>query len=236
MLAGSSVVLARVVFLLALDVDVPAARPANVQIGFHLGWAMPHGELGAAIGPAAGMVFNFAYRPASFLAVGAELGYFRYGWSHHQERFRLVAESGGEIPLVRQYSRKNDLVPALLTARLQLPIGTVRPYVEGLLGLTIFKTIVDIDQVSGDEDDVIDSWAPVAGTRGVEVGVDVRLSRRRYPQPAHDASLFLSLGVRRLQNSEATVGVPGPLAAGFRQSPSTFTVITLGFTGRADLP
>ena len=220
----------------AHDAGPPPAKAYNVQAGFRLGLAQLRDERELILAGGPGMVFDMGWRPARFVAVGGEVSYFRYGWSHHQERFRLVDARGAETPLYLRYVRKTDFCPLLASVRLQSPWGRVRPYVQGLGGLTIFKTTVDLESVRGDEDDVIDSTKQVALSAGLEAGLDIVIARRRYRNPEHDASMLLSIGVRRMWNGPATFGLPGSLEAGTRRSSSTFHMLVLGLGGRADRP
>ena len=209
----------------AVAMAEPAARPVrayDVQVGFRVGWAQLLDQQQTEVAVGNGMIFDMAWRPATFLAVGGELGYYRYGWSDHRD------------PVLPRYSRKNDIVPLVFTMRLQPSFGLVRPYVQGVAGLTIFKTTVDFQAVTGDEDDVIDSFAPVALCAGAEVGLDVVLERKRYHDPAHDATVLLTMGVRRSWNTRATFGLPGPLSAGSRTGPTAWHQVMVGLSLRAD--
>jgi hypothetical protein len=211
------------------------ARAYDLQMGVRLAWTQLRDPREVPLAGGPGMAFDMGYRPTRFLAVGGELVYTRYGWSHHEERFRLVDARGAETPLYLRYARKTDLAPLHFYTRLQPSFGFVRPYLQGSVGLTIFNTIVDHDSIEGDETAVIDDWQPVALSAAAEVGLDIVLARQRYSSPAaHLATLLLSIGVRRMWNTRATYGLPGPLAAGSARSPTTCHTLLVGITARAD--
>jgi hypothetical protein len=134
-----------------LEVVEVSQEPSRLQGGFGGLLAAPVGEFGTFVpGGAGGILGHFGFGlGGTFLSVGVETGWMRYG--NHTRTVSL----GSVIPDVPDASIRvntsNDMVTLHGRIRAQTMRGRWRPYVDGLIGLTDIYTMSRVE--SGEQCD-----------------------------------------------------------------------------------
>jgi hypothetical protein len=183
--------------------------------------AVPSGALGERVrNPGAGLSMVMGiWLPGLPLAVGAELGFLRYGW-----RFERPVGHG-------DVERMTDVLSAHLLWRLQPRGGPVRPYLETLLGLRSFIASTSIEDDRGDE-----RWSEEGGDAAFSCGVGAGLAVRFGDAHHSDGRVtpaFLAVGVRWLRGGVASYLRLGDGGAPFvaERSRTDLWLFTLGIGG-----
>jgi hypothetical protein len=192
----------RVLLLAALLLSGVAAAQPSVEITGLA--ALPQGEFSDALDSAGGglAVGVFYAIPGSPFAVGLEGSVAVYGYERREVPLSLT------IPDVRVgVTTSNNLMQGLAVLRLQVPRGGIRPYVDGVAGLTYLFT-----QTSVGDDAYNDSYGEplsttnyddVALTAGGGLGVFVELYSG-YDDDGDPVTVSLDARVRYLVGGEAT--------------------------------
>ena len=192
----------RALLLSALLLTGAAAAQPSVEI---TGLAvLPQGAFSDALGAAGGgMSAGVLYAiPSTPLAVGVEGSAALYGYERRTVPLSLT------IPDVRVgVTTSNNLVQGLTVLRLQVPRGGVRPYVDGVAGLTYLftQTSVGDDQAYGSGYEPLSStnYDDAALTAGGGVGVLVQLYAG-YDDDGDPVAVSLDARLRYLVGGEAT--------------------------------
>ena len=179
-----------------------SAQPSVTVSGFA---AVPQGSFADALGTAGGGLSLGAYYavPRSPVAVGLEGSVALYGYERREVPLSLT------IPDVRVgVTTSNNLAQGLAVLRLQVPGGAIRPYVDGVAGLTYLFTETSV----GDDDDYGSGYGEplssvnyddLAFTTGAGVGVQVRLGSFDTDE-GRPGTVSLDARVRYLSGTEAT--------------------------------
>lgn len=126
----------------------PALQAQDFQLGIDFTAAIPKGEFKKNIdsnGYGIGTQFLFGIKKSPFL-VGADLGFVTYG----AEEFRQSLSE--TIPEVRVKVRTtNNILLSHFLLRAQKREGTVRPYIDGLVGLKYLYTRTSVTNDFNDE-------------------------------------------------------------------------------------
>lgn len=130
------------------------------------------------------------------VVLGVEGGFLIYGFERRHEPFSR------DIPDVTvEVQTSNAIAMGHMVLRLQPPSGTVRPYVDGLLGVKYFFTETSVyDDYYDEEIASTTNFDDAALSYGVGGGLDLELYRgrgRRSPQ------IMLNVGARYLFGTEA---------------------------------
>ncbi len=199
--------------LLLLSLLVLAAG-ASAQPSLSFGGlvAVPRGEFDAALGsPGGGFSMTALYAiPGTPLAIGGEGALTIYGYERREVPLSLT------IPDVRVgVSTSNNLAHLLAVVRLQVPSGGVRPYAEGVAGLTYLftETTVGDDYYYDEYGEPFSSvtYDDVALAAGGGAGVLVTL-HRGLSDEGRPFSVALDASVRYLAGGEATYLARGDIA------------------------
>jgi len=178
-----------------------SAQPSVTVSGFA---AVPQGSFADALGTAGGgLAVGAIYSvPGSPVAVGLEGTAAIYGYERRNVPLSLT------IPDVRVgVTTSNNFAQGLAVLRLQVPRGAVRPYLDGVAGVTYLFTETSV----GDDDYYSDYGEPlssvnyddVAFTTGAGVGVQVRLGSFDTDE-GRPGTVALDARVRYLSGTEAT--------------------------------
>lgn len=179
-----------------------SAQPSATLSGFA---AVPQGSFADALGTAGGGLSVGAYYavPRSPFAVGLEGTVALYGYERRDVPLSLT------IPDVRVgVTTSNNLAQGLAVLRLQVPSGAVRPYVDGVAGLTYLFTETSV----GDDRYGYDGYGEplssvnyddVAFVTGAGVGVQVALGSFT-DDDGDRTAVALDARVRYLSGREAT--------------------------------
>lgn len=179
-----------------------SAQPSVTVSGFA---AVPQGSFADALGTAGGglAVGAFYTVPGSPVAVGLEGTVALYGYERREVPLSLT------IPDVRVgVTTSNNLAQGLAVLRLQVPGGPVRPYVDGVAGLTYLFTetsVGDDDHYGSGYGEPLSSvnYDDLAFTTGAGVGVQVHLGSFDTDE-GRPGSVSLDARVRYLSGTEAT--------------------------------
>ncbi|PAP75795.1 hypothetical protein [Rubrivirga marina] len=179
-----------------------SAQPSVTVSGFA---AVPQGSFADALGTAGGglAVGAFYNVPRSPVAVGLEGTVALYGYERREVPLSLT------IPDVRVgVTTSNNLAQGLAVLRLQVPGGAVRPYVDGVAGLTYLFTetsVGDDDHYGSGYGEPLSSvnYDDLAFTTGAGLGVQVRLGSFDTDE-GRPGSVSLDARVRYLSGTEAT--------------------------------
>lgn len=171
---------------------------------FNFFWAQPEGDFAEQIDATpVGVNFLFGGRvPETPLILGTELGYLNYGKQERLDLYQLE-----DVPVEAAVSRHSqNVLMGHLVARLQLPTGIARPFVDGLAGMKYFVTRSSIRS-----DVVVFPRGLLASARrtdwamsyGVGGGVDLRFYTGTFGIYDRPGSVSLTFGVRYLFGEEA---------------------------------
>jgi hypothetical protein len=189
---------------LAALLFVPSITSAQVTPEFSIGLLLgyPIGEFKNHVS-STGTGLNITggiQLPRSPIFLGAELGFLVYGRDTRREQF------GPSVPdvLVRVIT-SNNILQSNFFLRLQSPRGSLRPYLDGLVGFKYLfteTTVRDNGETIADYTN-FDDWALAYGAG---VGVAIALWGRESDTSARrqrSLTVLLDLGVRYLLGSEA---------------------------------
>ena len=179
------------------------AFAASAQPSFTLAGTLgvPQGEFSDALGSVGGgLTGTVMYRvPRTAVAVGVEGTAMLYGYESRRVPFSLT------VPDVTvDVSTSNNLAQGLAVLRLQLPDGPVRPYVDGVAGVSYLWTQTTV----GDEDVNVDlasstNFDDATFAYGGGLGVQARLAESR-GEGGRPRAVLLDARVRYLVGGEAT--------------------------------
>ena len=173
-----------------------AAQPSVTVSGVA---TVPQGSFADALGSAGGGLGVGAYYavPGSPVAVGLEGTAALYGVERREAPLSLT------IPDVRVgVTTSNNIAQGLAVLRLQVPRGAVRPYVDGVAGVTYLFTSTSVDDDYGEALSST-NYDDVAFTTGGGVGVQVALGSFADDRGRRTA-VALDARVRYLSGTEAT--------------------------------
>ncbi len=183
---------------------IDAQLQPEVSASFLLGF--PRGEFREHV-PNVGFGIEFTggvHLGRSPLLLGAELGFLTYGRDSRREYFSLTIQ---EVT-VRVITTNNILLGNLFL-RLQPPSGSVRPYLDALIGFKYFFTETRIRSIYYDDDEPIardTNLGDIASAHGYGVGIAIDLWSGEVDfdeGPSGWMGLQLDLGVRYMLGSEA---------------------------------
>jgi hypothetical protein len=165
--------------VLLLPAVLSSGEPGRSRIiaGFSLGGLFPAGAFndhvnqnGFGLG-----VFGGSRLGQAPVFIGFELSFNLYGYTHRHEYLEGIPEVRLDV------DTSNNILQGLLFVRAQPRRGAVRPYVEGLAGISYLFTDTTIsghefpwNEISSDT-----NYDDVTVTAGAGAGLSVRLSRRR---------------------------------------------------------
>ena len=176
--------------------ETSGAKAQELQLGIDFTTVIPTGEFNRNIrnnGYGVGGQFLVGLGRLPFLA-GVDAGYALYGSDEHKEP---ISET---IPEVRVKVRTtNNLVFTHFVARAQPRTGTVRPYIDGLIG---FKYLFTDTSILNDFDDEqlasTKNLSDLVLSYGVGGGVQTRLARI-----GHSGDVAIDLKLRYLRGQRA---------------------------------
>jgi hypothetical protein len=141
--------------------------PVGVFAGVHLMLAFPQGDFKSKVSDIGfGGNFELGYAPPEMpIAAGLQLGYVVYGSKTYTTQFSEF------VPVSVDVDVTNSIGLLHLFVRMMPPKGDVRPYVEGLLGGSLFTTSSTVknrntsEEIAGDNknSDVAFSYGGSAG-------------------------------------------------------------------------
>ncbi len=189
---------APLLLLAALLIPAAAAQPSFTIAG---AVGVPQGEFDDALGSVGGGVTGtLMYRvPRTAVAVGVEGTAMLYGYENRREPFSLT------IPDVAvDVSTSNNVAQGLAVLRLQLPDGSVRPYLDGVAGVNYLWTQTTV----GDDDDNVEiasstNFDDLTFAYGGGLGVQARLAES-LSESGRPRAILLDARVRYLVGGEAT--------------------------------
>jgi hypothetical protein len=146
---------------------------------------------------------HFGVRVSSHLIVGGDLGFMIYGSERRREPFSLT------IPDVTvDVITSNNIFLGHLLLRIQPESGSVRPYVDGLVGFKYFWTETRIEDENDPSEPIASSTnlEDFAFSYGAGFGVAFQLvdgTEKRRETGEGPLGIYLDLRVRYLVGSEA---------------------------------
>jgi hypothetical protein len=189
---------------LAVLLFLPSITNAQVQPEFSIGLLLgyPAGEFEDYVSSTAiGVNLSGGIQlPRSPVFLGLELGILGYGRDSRREQF------GPAIPdVLIKVVTSNNILQSNFFLRLQSPRGSIRPYLDGLVG---FKYLYTMTSVKDDGESVADytNFDDWAFAYGAGIGVAIALWGRDAGTPesrSGSLTVNLDLGVRYLLGSEA---------------------------------
>lgn len=124
-----------------------AAFSSGGQGGLNFIIGLPQGEFKESIDRAGfGIGGHIAYQPNPYFAVGGALGLMSYGSETRQERFSLTIQD-----VWVEVNTSNNFLMFHLLMQFGVPMGYVKPYAEGRLGLNYLWTETSIESQSSEE-------------------------------------------------------------------------------------
>lgn len=135
------------------------------------------------------------------VTLGLELGGMIYGYDSRDE---ILSPNIPEVTV--DVATTNNIVMGHFVLRLQPPTGTVRPYLDGLVGFKYFFTETRIDSERDYDDRPIaasTNFDDGAASYGAGGGLDIRVYDGPLGDERHPVALSVNLGVRYLFGGEA---------------------------------
>jgi len=189
------------VLLMFVFVSLGTAQ-SRFQVGLNFTPIFPQGGFKDQIGGMGwGGSLDFAYRiPRSILSVGASFGYYIYGYRSRFEPLSLT------IPdMWVKVSTTNAVVTGHAFLRLQPLRGSLRPYLDGLIGIQHLTTDTRV-HLDGDNDSGYPSsnhWRDTVPSYGFGGGLMILLNRQGRYRTRGRLRIALDLGFRYLKGGTA---------------------------------
>ena len=195
------ILLSPVLLVLFVLISMPLAAPVQAQdmvvedvpavviAGFGITGGFPTGEFGDNVtNPGIGISGYAGYMiPRTPAVIGLDLGYLIYGHERRMERFSLT------IPDVQVgVVTDNNILSMNAFLRLQKRDGTLRPYVEGVVGfhyLFTSTTIEDLPRFSGEEIASSTNLDDFAFTKGFGGGILIEVWNGRETRTPQNRTL-----------------------------------------------
>jgi len=179
----------------------PSIAQSRFQAGGSLTLGFPQNEFADNVDNIGfGLTGQFLFCfPQSPLSVGASMNFLIYGSETYEDQLTQGA------PVYVDVTTTNNIIMTHLLLRLQPPRGSVRPYVDGLLGFNYLWTRTRIENQVDEEiagttnfDDITFGW-------GGGVGISFRVFERRENANYYDGpkAVFIEAGVRYLRGGDA---------------------------------
>lgn len=163
----------RPLLILALALLATPIGAAQSTLSISGAAGVPQGDFDAALGSIGGGVsFGYLYQiPRTPVGIGVEATGMLFGYERRSEPFSLT------IPDVWvDVTTSNNLGQGLAVLRLQVPDGRVRPYVDGLAGVSYFWTQTSVsDEYDDYELASSTNYDDVALTYGGGAGLQIKL-------------------------------------------------------------
>jgi hypothetical protein len=178
-----------------------SAQP-QFQAGGNFSLAFPQKDFRKNIGNTGiGAAGHFAYRfgQSPFL-VGASLGFWIYGNDTRSVPFSETIDI-----VTVDVTTTNSFVMGHLLVRVQPQTGSVRPYIDGLIGFNFLNTSTKIDnQSNGDEIASSNNFNDVASNMGFGGGLMFRVyDAAARGREGNLQGVFVDIGVRSLKGGNA---------------------------------
>lgn len=189
------------VLLMFVFVSLGAAQ-SRFHVGLNFVPMFPQGGFKDQIdGMGWGGSLNFAYRiPRSILSVGASFGYYVYGY---QSRFEPLSMT---IPdMLVKVSTTNAVVTGHTFIRLQPLRGSLRPYLDGLVGFQHLTTDTRV-RLDSDYDGGYPSsnnWCDTVLSYGLGGGLMILLTRQDGYRTRGRFRIALDMGFRYMKGGTA---------------------------------
>lgn len=188
--------ISKTALFLILVLSIPSlAQSDNFEFGIDFLGAFPKGDLDENIsddGLGVGIYGGYQPNHTPFV-VGFDLGFINYGSTSYKGPFRDCCRDLEEV------ETKNNIATGHLFFKIQPPIGPIRPYFEGLVGVKHFftdTTFHEDDEFDNDTDREFDDTAISYGIGG-GLSLILRDGRR-----LNGPSVLLNFGVRYLLGGE----------------------------------
>ncbi len=193
-------------FILLFFASLASAQP-RFQFGASFAVGVPQNDFRDNIdNNGYGLKGHFAYNlPRTPFWLGGQVGFLIYGHEARKEAFSST------IPDVTVDVNTNySILLGHLVMRVQSPVGSVRPYLDGLLGFNYFSTTTDIESenwIDNDHDSRIASstnQSDMAFSYGAGGGVMIRVWHEVDKKKNTTlAAVFVDAGVQYIRGNEA---------------------------------
>jgi hypothetical protein len=157
-----------------------------------------------------GLSGQFAYRlPETSFWIGANLGFLIYGSDTHEINYPGA-------PVWVDVTTTNSILMGHLMFRIQSPEGSIRPYIDGLIGFNYLWTETKLQNQDNDEDNEIASstnFDDSAWSYGAGAGIFFQV----YSPPENEDGtrpldgVFVDVGIRYLRGTEAKYLIEGSI-------------------------
>ncbi len=180
------------------------AQP-HLQGGINFSMGFPQGDFERNVDNTGfGLGLDFIFTPAqSPIGFGANFGFLVYGSESREEPLSPY------IPEVRvNVETSNSIVQGYFLGRMQPQVGTVRPYLDGLLGFNYFFTQTQINNQGGYDEEIASTtnFDDFAFSYGAGAGVMFQVydgSMKIQPGQRGLYRIFIDLKTRYLFGGEA---------------------------------
>jgi len=204
------IILLVMAFLLSASA-MAASNQGRFQLGISFEPFFPQGEFRDILDRIGwgGSLDAFYRIPNSDLMLGTSLAYYVYGRETRWEPFNVY------IPdVLVKVSTINAAARAHLLLRLQPTLRSMKPYVEGLMGLQHLTTDTRVYDDYDFDDDRIASTNQMRSTAlsfGLGGGLVLDLVRFLGPDKKRRSSIMLDIGIRYIQGGTADYLTPGDI-------------------------
>ena len=201
---GAGVMFAAWMFMISVP---PAARGQSAAGGVHLMLGNPQGEFRQNVDNLGfGLAgYLLAGPKPGFAKIGGEVGFLVYGNESRKEPFSTT------IPDVTvDVTTSNNILFGHLLVRLQVPVGPVQPYLDGLVGFNYLFTQTSIKNEQGEEEIATSTnFKDFTFSYGGAGGILIRFYQRNpqkpeNPREAHPVrAAYIDFRIRYLIGGEA---------------------------------
>ena len=182
-----------------------SATRSDFQAGIQLFAGFPQNEFKENMDNTGfGLSGEFLYRlnQSPFL-VGGGIGFLIYGYETRKVPFNQWAQ---EVTV--DVTTSNSIFMGHLIARLQPPTGTIRPYVDGLIGFNYFSTETKIESENWDDDEddrkIASSTNSSDGTFSYGGGLAIKMyDNDNQEEMTSPFAVFVDIDVHYIQGCEA---------------------------------
>ena len=207
------------------------------EVGVNFAIGSPQGEFSENVeNLGLGGSFYGGYNlPKSPFMIGVDIGYLRYGKESRLEPFSLT------IPDVTvRVENTNNILLTHLFIRVQPDLGSVKPYLDGLVGLKRLYTKTKIESDEFDDDEPIaesTNSSDYALSYGIGGGLKIKVFEKSVSaEKSGSVAIYIDLGVRYLLGGEAeylkkgsiTRTTTGDVIYDFRQSKTDLLLFNIG--------
>lgn len=206
------------------------------EIGLNGSMGIPQGEFGDNVENLGwgGSIYGGYNFPKTPIMIGIDIGYLLYGSESRREKFSTTIPDA-----TVRVENTNNIFLGHFMVRLQPEMGSIKPYVDGVIGFKNLYTKTRIENESFAEEEIAESTnsSDYAFSYGVGGGLKIKVYEKDMPGHEDERfAIFADFGARYLPGSEAeylkegsiTRTPEGDVYYDFKQSKTDLLLFNIG--------